>query len=607
MDSTARTRIPDRHEIPDSDKWNLSGLFPGDDEWEAGFAEFMTKIPEVEQFRGTLGLSVDHLLGALEFMAKLGQLEERLGSYAHLRLSEDAGDSKNQERFARYMQAATQMEALSSYQSPEIQAVPPETMDGFLKDEKLAEFRIQLGKLLRYRPHILTEKEERLLAMQEESNQTARKTFSALTDVDMEFGTITTPEGERPLSQASYGVLLLHPEREVRKAAFSRFMGAFTAHKNTLASLYGGSVQLDVYRARVRNFASSRASHLFADDVPESVYDNLVQAVHDNLPALHRYYAVRKRVLGVAELHLYDVKVPLVPNILVKHSYDAAVDLVGRALAPLGEEYVNTLTTGLRSGWADRYENKGKRSGAFSAGSYTGDPYLLLNFNDDDLRDVFTMAHEGGHSMHSWFSVRNNQFQNYQYTIFEAEVASTFNEQLLLHYLLEQADDEGMKSFLINKQIDDIIGTLYRQTMFAEYEKITHEMVESGSPLTVASLRSSYRELLETYFGPDVVIDQDADMEGLRIPHFYRAFYVYKYATGISAAIALSQKVLNGGAAERDAYFSFLRSGGSRFPIESLRMAGVDMEKPDAIRAALKLFSTRVDELERSLETQAQG
>ena len=595
--STQQLTIPSRGEVPAADRWNLAGLFPDDAAWEQSFVEFKERIPEIEQFKGTLATSADHLLACLEFMTGIGTTAERLGVYAHLRLSEDAGDSRNQERFARYVQAATQMEALASYQSPEIQAIPEVKMNGFLEQETLRTYRIPLNKLLRYRPHILSEGEERLLAMQEEANQTAHKSFSALTDVDMEFGTIETPDGERPLSQATYNIFLLSSSRELRAQAFKQFMSQYDRHRNTLASLYAGSVQLDVYKARIRNFNSSRAAHLFSDDVPESVYDNLIAAVHENLPTLHTYYRLRRKALGLPDLHLYDVKTPLVPNIEVHHSYEQAVDVVIDALHPLGNEYGRTLRNGLLGGWVDRYENRGKRSGAFSSGSYTGEPHILLNFNEDDLRDVFTMAHEGGHSMHSWYSVRNNPFQYYEYTIFEAEVASTFNEQLLLQHLLETADNAQMRGFLVNKHIDDIVATLFRQTMFAEFEKRTHEMVESGAPLTVDSLREEYRKLLEVYFGPDVEIDPVADLEGMRIPHFYRAFYVYKYATGISAAISLAQHVLEGGTEERDTYFRFLKSGGSRFPIDSLRLAGVDMATPLPVQNALQLFRRRVDEL----------
>lgn len=600
--STQTMTIPGRSDVPKEYQWNLAGLFEDENSWEEEFNEFNSHIPEIEKFRGTLSTSVNHLFACLDFMTRIEATAERLGVYAHLRLSEDAGDSRNQERFARYIQSATHMEAAASYQSPEIQAIPQEKMDGFLKQEVLRDFRIQLHKLLRYRPHILSEQEERLLAMQEEANQTAQKSFSALTDVDMEFGTIKTPEGEKPLSQATYSVFQLHPNRDVRRQAFTQFMGQYDRHKNTLASLYGGSVQLDVYKAKIRNFSSSRAAHLFSDDVPDTVYDNLIAAVHENLPSLHAYYRLRREALRLKDLQLYDTKTPLVPNVEAKHTYEEAVEVVDRALAPLGDEYCATLRKGLLGGWVDRYENRGKRSGAFSSGAYVGEPHILLNYNEDDLRDVFTIAHEGGHSMHSWYSVRNNPFQNYRYTIFEAEVASTFNEQLLLQHLLDTAETDAMRSFLVNKHVDDMIATLFRQTMFAEYEKRTHDMIESGVPLTVESLRREYRKLLETYFGPDVGIDELADLEGLRIPHFYRAFYVYKYATGISAAVSLAQGVLQGGKEERDAYFRFLKSGGSRFPIESLKIAGVDMTTAEPVQNALSLFRRRVKQLNAYLD-----
>jgi oligoendopeptidase F len=323
--------------------------------------------------------------------------------------------------------------------------------------------------------------------------------------------------------------------------------------------------------------------------------------VGNNLEPLHRYYALRRKVLGLKDLHLYDTKVSLIPDVKVHHNYDLAVHTVLAALAPLGEEYGEVIRAGLTGSWVDKYENKGKRSGAFSAGSYKGDPYILLNYKEDDIRDVFTLAHEGGHSMHSWYSVRNNPFQNYNYTIFEAEVASTFNEQLLARYLLDETKDADMRLYLIGRQVDDALATIYRQTMFAEYEHRCHSLVEGGSPLTVDSLRSEYRTLLEKYFGSDVVLDEVSDLEGLRIPHFYSAFYVYKYATGLSAAMSLSDMVLDGGEKERDQYLAFLKSGGSRFPLESLRLAGVDMATPEPVERALKRFSSLVGELEKAL------
>ena len=414
----------------------------------------------------------------------------------------------------------------------------------------------------------------------------------------MDFGTIETKEGKLPLSQSTFVVFLENPGREIRRTAYKAFYGCFNAHKTTLAALYSGSVKQDVIRARIRNFPSARAAALFPDNVSEAVYDNLVSTVNNNLGFLHRYYSLRKRVLKLDELRHYDVYVPLVPGVKKITAWEAAVDMISQALVPLGDEYISTLRKGLLGRWADRYENKGKRSGAFSAGSYSGDPYILMNYKDDSIRDVFTLAHEGGHSMHSWYSARSNPFLSYDYEIFEAEVASTFNEELLFRHMEKNADAPELKRYIVNKRADDFLSTLYRQTMFAEFEKRTHELEEEGTPLTLDVLRSEYRKLLSKYFGPEMHFEEESDIEALRIPHFYRAFYVYKYSTGISAALALAERVLSGGKKEQDDYFAFLRSGGSRYPIESLKIAGVDMSSPEPIEAACRAFGRLVEKLE---------
>lgn len=602
MSTTDDAGIPARSDVPPEHAWDLSVLYPSDEEWERDFNDLSERAQRIPDFKGTLGESPEKLRTCLEFMNEVGMLEERLGYYAHLHMSEDVSDSSNQERLGRFVRVATEVDTNASFITPEIQAMDDATMDRFLESEELAEFRIYLGKLRRFKPHVLSEAEERILSMQQEANQTASRSFGALTDADMDFGTVDTPEGPKPLSQSSLGALLLHRNRDVRRRAYLQFHDVYADHKNTLTNLYAGSVHLDVYKARVRRFPSARAAALFPDDVPEEVYDNLIETVSRNLGPLQRYYALRKRVLGLDEFHIYDGKVPLVDDLSVHHSFEQAVDVVSTALAPLGDEYMGRLRDGMLNGWVDRYENRGKRSGAFSAGSYVAHPFILMNFKDDDLRDVFTLAHEGGHAMHSWYSAHNNPFQHYDYTIFEAEVASTFNEQLLFHHMLGRSGDERMQAYLLNHQIDEIVGTLFRQTMFAEFEKKTHEMVEAGQPLTVDNMRSEYRTLLEKYFGPDTVLDEVSDIEGLRIPHFYRAFYVYKYATGVSAAISLSRRVLEGGSSERDDYFAFLKSGGSRFPIESLRVAGVDMAGSEPIETAIALFAQRVEQLETYFE-----
>ncbi|MDC7226862.1 MAG: oligoendopeptidase F [Spirochaetales bacterium] len=593
--------IPERKDVKKEDKWDLSKLYPGDKEWEEGLVQLNEYIPGIEKFRGTLGSSSASLKACLEYMNEIELLDERLGYYAHLRLNEDEGSGENQERFARYMSIATNLAAATSWQTPEIQAIDSKKMEEFLADESLAEYRITLNKILRFKPHVLSENEEKLLAMQAEANQTANKTFSALTNVDMDFGTIKTKDGEVPLTQSTFAAFLINPDRKLREKAYFQFYKGFETHKNTIASLYAGSVHLDIYRSRVRNYESSRAAALFPDKVEEKVYDNLVDTIGKNLPALHKYYKLRRAALGLDKLAHYDVYAPLVSDVQVKHSYNEAVDVIIKALAPLGEEYCTTLKGGLTGGWVDRYENKGKRSGAFSAGSYVGDPYILINYKEDVLRDVFTLAHEGGHSMHSWYSVKNNPFQHYNYTIFEAEVASTFNEQLLAKYLLEHAEDDSMRAYLIGKQVDDIIATIFRQTMFAEFEHLAHRMVEEGQPLSVESVRKLYRSLLEKYFGSEVELFAESDLEGLRIPHFYRAFYVYKYSTGLAAAIALSTKVLNGDEQDRLDYLGFLKSGGSKYPLESLAAAGVDMSTPEPVEAAMRRFAELTSELEKLL------
>jgi oligoendopeptidase F len=393
-----------------------------------------------------------------------------------------------------------------------------------------------------------------------------------------------------------------NPDRGLRKAAYFRFYELFDKHKNTLAALYAGSVKYDKYRAVVRHYPSARAAALFPDDVGEEVYENLVSTVSAKLPVLHEYYELRRRILKLDELRHYDVYVPLVPEAKVKHSYAEAVDLVCDALRPLGGEYVTVLRSGLEGRWVDRYENKGKRSGAFSAGSYTGEPYILLNYKDDVLHDVFTIAHEGGHSMHSYYSARSNPFLSYSYTIFEAEVASTFNEQLLYRRLYEKAQSDEERASLVGAQLDGLLATLFRQTMFAEFEARTHAIVEAGESLTLDVMRNEYRTLLKKYFGPAMNLEEVSDLECLRIPHFYNAFYVYKYATGISASIALAERVLSGGERERADYYAFLKSGGSRFPIESLKIAGVDMSRPEPVEAACAEFGRLTKELQGLLK-----
>ena len=594
--------IPERSDVPAEHRWNLASLFSSDSEWEKELVVFNTMIHDAEKGKISLGTDRQAFLKTLKDFEQYLILEERLGYYADLRVTENEGDSVARGMFERYVNLSTQGQAAWSWLSPAIQMLDDNFIDSCLKDSSFEDYRVFLSKLRRFKLHVLSDAEERLLALQSEPAQTPKDAFSVLTNVDFDFGTIETPEGPKPLTQSTFAYFMRLPDRSVRRKAYLQFYASFEAHRHTLATLYAGSVKLDKYIAKVRKYPSARAMALFPDNVPEAVYDNLVSTVNRNIPALHRYYALRKEVLGLDSLRHYDVYVPLVKEIKIERSYEQAVDIVIEALKPLGEEYVNTLRGGLLGGWVDRYENKGKRSGAFSAGSFLGNPYILMNYKDDVLDDLFTIAHEGGHSMHSWYSARNNPFMCYGYTIFEAEVASTFNEQLVFSYLYENSKDEREKAYLLANRIDNTLGTLFRQTMFAEFEERVHEIAESGEAITVDVLRKEYRGLLEKYFGPEMVFENVSDLEGLRIPHFYNAFYVYKYATGLSAGIALSEGVLKGREKERDAYLNFLRSGGSRFPIESLELAGVDMSTPEPIEAACKRFAKDVEALSAILK-----
>lgn len=597
---------PSRAEVVVADTWDLTPLYPSAEAWSEDFARLQKEYPEIVAFREKLAESPASLRDGLEADKKVSQLIEKLYHFASLRAAEDSSDSANLAREAQLQNLLTKIGEACAFMAPEIQAIDDATFARFVADSALAEWKVRLEKMRRLKPHTLSEPEERLLALGHSAITGHDETFSQLTNVDMKFGKLTDENGvERELTQSSYSSFLQKRDPELRRRAFHQFYSEFEDHKFTLASTLANSVKADVFRARARKYSSAREAALFQDDVPVSVYDNLIGTVRSNLAPLFRYYALRKRVLGLSEIHQYDTYVPIVPNFEKHTSFDDAVDLCLSALKPLGSDYVGILSEGIRSQrWCDRYENKGKRSGAFSSGSYGAPPYILMNYKSDVFSDVFTLAHEAGHSMHTWNANRAQLWQDADYPIFLAEVASTFNEELLTHHLLEQTDDPKMRAYLINRQLDDIRGTVYRQTMFAEFERDLHAMEEAGEPVTLDTIRQTYRRLLEAYFGPDFVLDPQLELECLRIPHFYSAFYVYKYATGLSAAVALSRQVLEAPTGDDTAvnrYLGFLKSGGSKFPIPTLRAAGVDMSSPAPVEATLQLFARRVEELETLL------
>jgi oligoendopeptidase F len=526
--------------------------------------------------------SVDVFREAIDFHLSLTREMERIYTYAHLKSDEDKSNQFYLGLHQRAVSLHTRTSESASFMTPEIQSIPDDQMNSFLSDVSLAEYRFFLEKILRYKPHTRSETVEHVLAM-------SREVANASTQV---FGQ------EIELSHGNFSTFLINPNRDIRCKSFFQYYEAYENHKHTLAATLLHAIKKDLFYSRVRHFDNCRASALFADRIPESVYDNLIETVKSNLAPLFKYLNFRKQALALSDLHFYDTYVPIVRDVSFDIPYEAAVDMGVQAMRPLGDEYSKILQEGLLGGWVDRYENRGKRSGAYSAGSYDSPPYILLNYEARNINSVYTLLHEGGHSMHSFYSNKHQPYVDHDYTIFVAEVASTFNENLLSRYLLDHyKNDPARTAYILNREIDNLRATLFRQTMFAEFEKITHRIVEDSAPLTLDVITGTYRELLETYFGDTLVLDPALSLECLRIPHFYSAFYVYKYATGISAAIALAGKVVNEGASAREAYLNFLKLGGSKFPLDELVDAGVDMQSPEPIQRAIQYFSDLVDRL----------
>jgi len=506
-------QIPTRDQVNPDDTWDLSSLFADDAAWQQAFEAWEKRIAGYAKFQGRLGEDAKTLAACLKFDEDFDRAGERLGAYAHLKTTEDQANGEYQRMYGRYVSVAGRAAEAASFIRPEILAIADSRMKRFLDSAELKHFRIMLERLLRFKPHPLSEKEEKLLAMQTEMAQATNQIFRQLNDADLKFGAIKDERGHQiELSHATFSALLQSPKREVRRAAFHQYYRQYADHRNTLAATLAGSVQRDVYYARARNYPSALESALFPDRVPTSVYDNLIAGVRRRLPVVHRYYDVRRRKMKLRDIHHYDTYVPILSERRKRHTWDEAVAMVLESLAPLGSAYCGALEKGLRGRWCDRYENRGKQSGAFSAGTYDGDPYILINYQPDVLDHVFTLAHEAGHSMHSLLSAKHQPYTYYNYTIFVAEVASTFNEQLLAKYLMDRAEDDRQRAFLVNRQIDAMRATIVRQTMFAEFEQKIHASVESNEPLTADRLTEIYRELLKAYFGPDFSLDDDLNL-----------------------------------------------------------------------------------------------
>jgi oligoendopeptidase F len=601
-DTIVEKKLPARKDVAVGDTWDLASLCRSDAEWEQALAVWEERIGQFAPYAGTLGSSPERLAECLEHDLAFDREGDRLGTYASLRASEDQAAADAQRMVGRFQHVATRAGEAASFIRPEIMAIDPAKLAAWMDLPVLTPYRLLLERVVRTRAHTLSEPEEKLLAMQGTFAGTAGKVFRQLTDADLRFGSVTTGKGERiELSNATFTTLLHDTSREVRRTAFHQFYAQYEGHANTLAATLSGSNERDVYAARVRRYPSAVEAALFADNVPLTVYDQLIAAVRANLPVVHRYYDLRRRVLGLDAIHHYDCYVPLVPELEQRHTWDEAVAVVLESLAPLGGDYCSRLEKGLRGRWCDRYPNAGKRSGAFSSGTYDSDPYILMNFQEDVIEHVFTLTHEAGHSMHTRYSAEAQPYQYSGYTIFVAEVASTFNEQLLARLLLQRATSKKQRAAILSREIDAIRATIVRQTMFAEFERKSHASAEAGEPLTLERIRSIYRELLDAYFGPRFTIDPQLELECLRIPHFYNAFYVYKYATGLAAAITLAKQVAEREPGALDRYLGFLKGGSSKWPLDLLRDAGVDLERPEPVATALARFGELVDELDTLL------
>jgi oligoendopeptidase F len=591
--------IPERKNIPDDHKWDLTGLFNSDEDWEKWFAKVESQINSYADFKGRLAESVLFLKEAIDYHLALLRKIDRIYAYAQLKSDEDKSNQFYLGLYQRAIGLNRRASESSSFMIPEIQAIADDQMNAYLADESLAVYQFYLQKILRYKPHTRSESVEQVLAMSREMANTAIEIFGQLDNVDLNFGSLEDENGQEiELSHGNFSTFLIKPDRDVRQKAFFQYYQTYVNHQHTLAATLSHSAKKDLFYCRVRNFDNCRASALFADNIPEAVYDNLLQTVKGNLAPLFKYLNFRKQILALSELHFYDTYVPIVGRVAFHIPYEEAVDMSIEAMRPLGEDYVKVLRDGLLGGWVDRYENRGKRSGAYASGCYDASPYILLNYEEHNINSVYTLLHEGGHAMHSYYANKHQPYVDHAYSIFVAEVASTFNENLLTRYLLTLfKGDPARTAYILNREIDNLRATLIRQTMFAEFEKIIHSRIESNAPLTLDVISGIYRNLLEVYFGDTLFLDPELNLECLRIPHFYSAFYVYKYATGVSAAVALADKVIHEGYSARNAYLDFLKLGGSKFPLDQLAAAGVDMRSAEPVQRALNYFSDLVDRL----------
>jgi oligoendopeptidase F len=590
--------LPKRHEVPKEHQWRLEDLFASQATWDEEYAEVKSKLGNLAQYQGKLG-DAEMLKQCFALEDEISLHTERLYVYANMKHHENMADPTYQALSDKAKKLSVEVNEATSFITPEVLSLSDETLDVFIANPDLAPYKQTLREMKRQKPHILSKTEEALLAQVGNISQAPSTIFGMINNADMKFPVIKNDKGEDvELTHGRYIQFLESRNQEVRRSAFDAMYSTYAKYKNTLAATLNANVTKNIFYSRVRKFPSALEMSLSSDNIGKEVYTNLIDTIHEHLPLLHRYLALRKQLLKLDELHMYDLFAPLVEEFDMEISYEEAKRTVKESLKPLGEDYLTVLQEGFDNGWIDIYENEGKRSGAYSWGAYGTHPYVLLN-HKDNLNSMFTLAHEMGHAMHSYYSDKNQTYRNAQYPIFLAEVASTLNEALLMDYLLNKSTDPKEKLYLLTYYADQFRTTVFRQTMFAEFEMIIHDKAEQGESLTPQLLSEIYYDLNKKYHGPVMTVDQAIEMEWARIPHFYSSFYVYKYATGFSAATSFAKQILVEGEPAVERYTGFLKSGGSDYPLEILKRAGVDMSTPEPIRQAMSVFEQLINDMEQ--------
>lgn len=592
------SQLPKRSEIPQEQRWVLEDLYPNQSAWDADYAKVKQLAKEIGKFQGTLK-DAQSIASCFAVEDDLSLLTERLYVYANMRHHEDTAEPQYQALSEKSKKLSVEVNESQSFITPEVLALPTEQLEQLIADPKLEKYKKTLEEMLRQKPHILSKSEEALLAQAGNVSQAPGTIFGMMNNADMKFPKVKNDKGEEvELTHGRYIQFLESRNPDVRREAFKAMYDTYAKWKNTLAATLNANVTKNLFYAKARHYPSALEMSLFGDNIPQSVYDNLIATIHEHLPLMHRYMELRKKLLKVDELHMYDLFTPLVDEFDMDIPYEQATKTVYESLAPLGDDYRKVLKEGFEGGWIDISENEGKRSGAYSWGAYGTHPYVLLN-HKDNLNSMFTLTHEMGHALHSYYSDESNDYRDAQYPIFLAEVASTLNEALLMDYLLNKSTDPKEKMYLLTYYADQFRTTVFRQTMFAEFEKIVHAKAENGEALTPQELSAIYYDLNLKYYGKEMVVDKDIEMEWARIPHFYTSFYVYKYATGFSAATSFAKQILDEGKPAVDRYLGFLKSGGSDYPINILKRAGVDMSSPEPIRQAMSVFAGLIEEMEK--------